>query len=135
MVPELAVTDFATSLAFWCDVLGFAVAYRRPEERFAYLERPEGAQVMLCERNGRFETGPMPRPFGQGAMFQVYIDGLDSVVSALTGKNWPLYQELRTVWRLTGDRESGQRELFVQDPDGYLVMVAENIGERPVAGR
>jgi hypothetical protein len=29
--------------------------------------------------------------------------------------------------------ESGQREVFVQDPDGYLVMVAQNIGTRAPA--
>jgi hypothetical protein len=39
-----------------------------------------------------------------------------------------------------GDRENGQREIFVQDPDGYLVMLAEEIGERfpnpgPLSGK
>ena len=59
MVPELLVTDFDASLAFWRDILGFAVAYARPAERFAYLERSEGAQVMLHPRAGVWETaGP-----------------------------------------------------------------------------
>ena len=34
--------------------------------------------------------------------------------------------------RARGDRESGQREIFLQDPDGYLLMVSEHIGERPI---
>lgn len=106
LVPEPHVTDLDKSLAFRRDCLAFRMTCARVEERFVYLEREEGAQIMLCERNGRFETGAMQRPLGQGAM-------------------------LREVWRATGDRESGQRELFVQDPDGYLVMVAETIGERP----
>ncbi len=42
--------------------------YQRPAECFAYLERADGAQVMLCQRHGRFETGPMQPPLGQGAM-------------------------------------------------------------------
>jgi hypothetical protein len=33
---------------------------------------------------------------------------------------------------LAGDREAGQREVFVQDPDGYLVMIAHDLGERPL---
>jgi hypothetical protein len=35
------------------------------------------------------------------------------------------------VWREVGDRQAGQREIFVLDPDGYLVMIAHHLGERP----
>ena len=130
LAPELLVTDLAASLHFWRDLLGFRIAYDRPEERFAYLERPDGGQVMLSERNGEFETGPLQHPLGRGVMFQVYVNDLDAVIAALTSAGWPSYLPLRTVWRRWGDREGGQRELFVQDPDGYLVMVAEHVGER-----
>ena len=132
MVPELLVEDFATSLAFWRDALGFGVAYERPDEFFAYLERPEGAQVMLSYRHGSWETGLLERPFGRGVMFQIHVDNLDAVIASLARCGWPLHHPLRTVWRRTGDREGGQREIFMQDPDGYLVMIAENIGERPL---
>ena len=47
------------------------------------------------------------------------------MIAALAAAGWPLYAPLREVWRRWGDREGGQREIFVQDPDGYLVMVAE----------
>jgi hypothetical protein len=33
-----------------------------------------------------------------------------------------------------GGHESGRREVFVEDPDGYLIMVAEDAGRRPVSG-
>ena len=133
MVPELLVTDFDASRAFWRDILGFAVAYARPAERFAYLERSEGAQVMLHQRAGVWETGPMQKPLGQGVMFQLYVEALASVLAALLAAGWPLYHPEREVWRRTGARESGQREVFVLDPDGYLIMTAERIGERPVS--
>ena len=74
----------------------------------------------------------MDRPFGRGVMFQVHVAALAPVVAALSVAGWPLHHALREIWRRTGDRESGQRELFVLDPDGYLIMVAENIGQRPV---
>lgn len=133
MVPELHVTDLQASLDFWCGGLGFRIAYQRAAERFAYLERPEGAQIMVCQRNGRFETGPMQRPLGQGVMLQVYVDDAAPILAALAARSWPLYMEPREIWRQTGDREGGQREFFVQDPDGYLAMVAESLGERPVS--
>ena len=46
LVPELYVSDIGRSLRFYTGVLGFAVLYDRPEERFAYLVR-DGAALML----------------------------------------------------------------------------------------
>jgi catechol 2,3-dioxygenase-like lactoylglutathione lyase family enzyme len=130
IVTELHVTDLNASLAFWKDIVGFEIAFSRDEEKFVYLEHPEGQQIMLCQRHGRFETGPMQPPFGQGAMFQIYLQSIEPVLSNLVAKNWSIYLGAREVWRKTGDRESGQREVFVQDPDGYLLMLAHSIGER-----
>ena len=132
MVAELHVNNLGTSLSFWQNVLGFETAFERPEERFVYLEHPEGHRIMLCQRHGRFETGPLELPLGQGAMFQLYFASIDPVLSALGTINWALYLGPREVWRRTGDCESGQREVFVQDPDGYLLMVAESLGQRPL---
>src|SRR5712692_9270209 len=71
IVAELHVADLDVSLAFWTDIIGFGISYRRDEEKFVYLEHSEGHQIMLCQRHGRFETGPMQYPLGQGAMFQI----------------------------------------------------------------
>ena len=131
MVVELHVNSLGASLSFWRDVLGFETAFQRLEERFAYLEHPEGHQIMLCQRNGRFETGVLEFPLGRGAMIQIYFGSIEPVLFALRTGNWPIYLGPREVWRRTGDCESGQREVFVQDPDGYLLMLAENIGRRP----
>jgi catechol 2,3-dioxygenase-like lactoylglutathione lyase family enzyme len=131
-VPELLVQDIEPSLAFWRDVLGFAIAYHRPDEGFVYLERPEGSQVMLCQRSGKWETGALERPYGRGVMFQLTVSSLDPVVEAASRENWPLYAGPREVWRAYGDREGGQREIFLQDPDGYLIMISATIGERPL---
>ena len=132
MVVELHVNDLAASLSFWQGVLAFSIAFDRPDEGFVYLEHSEGHQIMLCQRHGRFETGPLEAPLGQGAMFQIYLTDIGPVLAALTERDWPIYLGPREVWRATGDHESGQREVFVQDPDGYLLMVAENIGRRPL---
>ena len=132
MVTELLVSDIQASLDFWRGRLGFRIAYSR--DGFVYLERPEGAQIMLSERDGTFETGAMEVPFGRGAMFQLYLRGVDMIAEAFAARGNSLLMPTREVWRRTGDRESGQREFFVQVPDGYLVMVAETIGERPLAG-
>jgi catechol 2,3-dioxygenase-like lactoylglutathione lyase family enzyme len=130
MIAELHVTDLSLSLAFWRDIIGFEIAFRREEEKFVYLEHTEGQQIMLCQRHGRFETGPMKHPLGQGAMFQLYFQDIGPLLAKLAARNWPIYLGPRQIWRKTGDRQSGQEEVFVQDPDGYLLMLAHGIGER-----
>ena len=107
MVVELHVNDLVQSLLFWREVLGFQTAFERPEERFAYLEHPEGHQVMLCQRHGRFETGPLDRPLGQGAMFQIYLEDIAAVLRALTARKWPIYLGPREVW--PPNRRPGER--------------------------
>lgn len=132
MVPELLVADIAVSLAFWRDILGFTIAYQRPEHGFVYLERPEGTQIMLCQRSGNWETGPLEIPFGRGVMFQIYVADLAAVEATVTDAGIALHHGPREVWRRTGDRESSQREIFLLDPNGYLVMMAERLDERPL---
>jgi catechol 2,3-dioxygenase-like lactoylglutathione lyase family enzyme len=50
LVPELIVSSLATSLSFWCDIVGFTVRYDRPEEGFAYIALGH-AHVMLEQRS------------------------------------------------------------------------------------
>src|SRR5579862_247272 len=98
MVTELHVSDLNSSLAFWEGVIGFETAYQRAEEKFVYLEHPEGQQIMLCQRHGRFETGSMQHPLGQGAMFQIYLRDISSTLAKLDAQNWPIYLGPREVW-------------------------------------
>ena len=56
MVVELHVNDLGRSLSFWRDVLGFQTAFEREEERFAYLEHPEGTKS--CFANGMAALKP-----------------------------------------------------------------------------
>lgn len=130
LVPELSVSDLRQSLSFWCRLLGFEVAYDRPLARFAFLVRGR-LQVMLCERNGRWEPDEMLRPFGRGVNFQMTVERLAPILAALEETGWPLYEQPSEAWYRTGDCEGGQREFLVQDPDGYLLRFAEDLGTRP----
>ena len=129
MTPELTVQDIDASLRFWCDLLGFVVAYDRPAARFAYLARGS-AHIMLRQRNGRWDTGVLERPYGRGVNFQITVDNLGPILTALDAVRWPLFEEPSEAWYRTGSVEGGQRECLVQDPDGYLVRLAENLGQR-----
>ncbi len=132
LMAELMVTNYPRSLAFWTDILGFATAFERPAQKFACLAHPDGAQVMIYERDGDWETGPMDPPYGRGAVIQIYVADVDAIHDRLLDADGTPYVALREKWRDWGDRLGGQREFLVQDPDGYLVMVVERIGERPL---
>ena len=132
LVPELNVRDLARSVAFWCDVLGFACAYGRPETGFAYLER-DGAQVMLNVINGNWATAPLKPPFGRGINLQITVRSAAEIVTRLSGIDWPLFRPLHDAWYRAGGEEVGCRQFLVQDPDGYLLRFSESLGRRPLS--
>ena len=134
LVPELIVADIKRSLHFWTSLIGFRVAYDRPEEGFAYLDL-DGAQIMLEQHDpfgGQWLTGAMEAPLGRGINFQIEVDAVDPIVQRLAGAGWPLFRPCAEAWYRAGDVEVGQRQFLVQDPDGYLVRLAEYLGERPL---
>ncbi len=134
LVPELACSDLAASLRFYTGPLGFTARFTRPG--FAYLDfshtpadRP--VQLMLEEAGGHWETGPLERPFGRGLNLQIETIGVDALHARLVEAGIPLFRGLETSWYRDHDVEHGQREMLVQDPDGYLLRFSEVMGSRP----
>jgi len=84
---------------------------------------------MLCQRHGRFETGPMRTPSGK-VLCSRFILKILILFSRHCLQRIGHLLGPRDVWAQNGRRKSGQREVFVQDPDGYLLMLAHSIGER-----
>ncbi len=129
LVPEFLVENLQTSLAFWCKHIGFAVAYDRPEENFAYLDR-DGAQVMLEQvdpAQRQWITGELTRPLGRGINFQIEISNLNGVLNALREARWPLNMEPEVKRYRVGSTQVTQRQFLVQDPDGYLLRLCETV--------
>lgn len=135
LVPELMVKDLEISRGFWCDMLGFTVCYQRPEQFFCYLERPEGGQIMLSQFSRQWNVEQEDVPFGLGTMFQVTVDDLMHIHDRLKAADWPLDRELSEVWRRLGDREGGRLEIMVRDPNGYYVMIAQDLGQRALSAQ
>ena len=133
MVPELLVSDLDASLRFWRGLCGFAVAYDRPEDRFAYLDRA-GRQIMLEEvmaPGRRWVTAPLERPFGRGINLQITVDDVVPILTSLDAAGWPLFLDPEEVWYRAGTGETGVRQFLVQDPDGYLVRFSQSLSLRP----
>ena len=126
LTPELGVTDIGRSLGFYRDILGFTVAYERPDEGFAYL-RYEGLELMLDQIGvGRtWETGPMEFPLGRGINLQCMVDAIDPLLAGLSKAGIALYLPVETKTYRVGDHDATQRQFCVQDPDGYLLRFCE----------
>ena len=133
LVPELSVTDYEASRHFWCNLVGFSLRYERPEEGFGYLVLGN-AHLMLDQINqGRtWATGSLERPLGRGINFEVQVENLDTVLQRIMSAGWPIFVEPEEKWYRAGDIEIGVRQFLVQDPDGYLLRLQQEIGERPV---
>ena len=135
LVPELLCANLAASVDFYVLVLGFAVRYEGAEERFAYLAK-DGAELMLQEPVGRtLLAGELTHPYGRG--MNLHIEVAD--VSALHAQARALGVEPRLpiedAWYRRDAHEVGQRQFVVQDPDGYLLRLCQEIGTRPALAR
>lgn len=135
LVPELDVADLDRSLEVYRDVLGFRLAVARPEERFAYLVR-ENVHLMLEEAAGpgrRFRTAPLEHPYGRGINLQIQVADVDALHAAVLAAALTVVVPLEERWYRQGDREAGNRQFVVADPDGYLLRFFTGLGRRSIA--
>jgi uncharacterized glyoxalase superfamily protein PhnB len=121
---NLVVKDFAKSLAFYKDTLGFTVVSALPPTAphvFAWVQRG-GVHVFLNDLatvqkdpvlTKRYKPGP-----GGVAMF-VLMTGIDGLYGAIKGK--------ATVTEPIETKAYGSREFTVTDPDGYVITFSETV--------
>jgi catechol 2,3-dioxygenase-like lactoylglutathione lyase family enzyme len=128
----MLVANLATSLSFWCKLIGFEILHDRPEDGFAYLDL-HGAQLMLEQgdpSSRKWITGPLERPLGRGINLQIEVPLVGPILSRLAEARWSLFMACEEKWYRAGEGELGQRQFLVQDPDGYLIRLAEDLGQR-----
>lgn len=134
LVPELQVSDFDHSLAFYRDVLGFEILYMRGEERFAFLNR-EGAQLMIeqpVDPERIWNTAELAPPFGRGINFQIRVGDVDALHASLEAHGVPFFLPMEEKWYRRDDELLGNRQFLAQDPDGYLLRFYQDLGAKPV---
>ena len=136
LVPELIVSDHGASLAFYVNVLGFAVLYGRLEEGFSFLDR-DGAQIMIDQRSLAPErdwvAAPLEYPFGRGINLEIEVADLDLPYAACVAHGAQIFLAPEEKWYRQEDKLLGVRQFIVMDPDGYLLRLQQSIGTRPAA--
>ncbi|MBO3759149.1 VOC family protein [Ciceribacter sp. L1K22] len=138
LVPEFAVSDWKASRSFYVDVIGFTVAYERPEEGFCFLQLGD-AQLMIDQigagRTFELAEAPLEKPLGRGLNVQIWVPDVLAVIDRLTSAGISLYLPLEERWYRRDDAEVGNRQFVVADPDGYLLRLFEDLGERALTDR
>lgn len=125
LTPELYVSDLEMSLAFYRDLIGFEVAYDRPEDRFAALQRGSAA-LMLEEPIGRtWLTAPLEVPFGRGMNLQIMVENVVEIYQRCQHAGAEIFLPLETKAYRRRDETVSQTQFVVRDPDGYLIRLAE----------
>lgn len=136
LVPELLVSNHAVSRDFYVRIIGFSIRYERTAEKFSYLDL-RGAELMIEEETDFWATAPREKPYGRGINLQIAVDKLDPILARLKDAGIALFRPVDEAWYRSGDGYSGNRQFLVQDPDGYLLRMFEDLGEQaaPAGGR
>lgn len=132
MIPELSVTNLEKSLKFY-KILGFKIEYERPENRFIFLSMGE-IQFMIQEiaDNDKWDVAPLSYPFGNGINFQLEVNNVEHIYNSLKENNYKIAFELEENWYRQENKLLGNKEFLVQDPDGYLLRLSEDLGEKNI---
>ncbi|GAB6403977.1 bleomycin resistance protein [Pseudomonas sp. MHK4] len=135
LVPEMIVSDVQRSLAFYCQVLGFQVEYERPEHKFAFLSF-QGSQLMLEEddlqASSPWRVGPLEPPYGRGMNLSIRCADANALAKAIEDAGIALRKPIEECWYRDNEREHGELNFLVLDPDGYLLRFNQSLGFKAV---
>jgi catechol 2,3-dioxygenase-like lactoylglutathione lyase family enzyme len=118
LVPFVHVADVDRSVAFY-ERLGFEMLHELvPEDRrvWAFLERGD-ARLMVAEADAPVDAG------AQAVLFYLYTRDLDGLRAHLLDSGV-------ATGEITTGGPGPDRQMAVDDPDGYRLMIAEIEGQR-----
>mgnify|MGYP001180352469 CR=1 FL=1 len=129
LIPELSVSNFNNSLNFYTKILSFKIEYERKD--FAFLSF-QGSQIMIEKINNHWKTAKLKFPFGRGINFQIEVKNINPIIKSLKKNDYSLFRETKENWYKKENELLGNREFLVQDPDGYLLRFAQDIGVKKI---
>ena len=129
VTPNLVVSSVERSLAFYRDVLGFAVTATVPDAGpfvFAWMQR-DGVSVFLNSHDSVEEHADLAaRPIGGTATLFITLEA-DDVAGGVDGLFAAVAPRAKVMMGLK-DQFYGMREFGIEDPDGYVIFFAQRTG-------
>ena len=98
---------------------------------FLHLAR-EGAELMpdTIDQGWTWLAAPADPPYGRGMNLQIWTRDAAALYAHVISHGGPIFMELEEKLYRCDDSYSGSRQFIVQDPDGYLLRFAEDIGQQ-----
>ena len=126
LTPNLLVSNVERSLAFYEDVLGFTRGMTVPEQSpFVFASVTSGpVEIFLNDRSTVTKESPQMAglAFGGGNTMFIEIIGVDDVYERIKSSA-KVIMPIVTQWY-------GLREFAIEDPDGYVITIAEHTQKR-----
>jgi len=126
LTPNLLVSSVERSLAFYVDTLGFARGMTVPDEPPLAFASVTSGTVEIFFNDAATAVKEYPafagKPIGATGTMFIEVEGVDA-----------LHDRLRTNVKIVMPIVTqfyGLREFAIEDPDGYIITLAERVPER-----
>ena len=126
LTPNLLVANVERSLAFYVDTLGFARGMTVPDEPPLAFASVTSGTVEIFFNDAATAVKEYPafagKPIGATGTMFIEVEGVDA-----------LHDRLRTNVKIVMPIVTqfyGLREFAIEDPDGYIITLAERVPER-----
>ncbi len=124
LTPNLVVRDVAGSMEFYRSVLGFQPAIKVPDEPpYVFGSVTSGSvEIFFNDRKAVAEDYPPlgARPAGGALTLFMEVEGIEEVLAAVQKSAAKIVMPLKQQFY-------GMREFAFEDPEGWIVTVAERI--------
>ena len=113
----LKVTDLASSLTFYVDLLGFQLAESQPDADLAVVLDPYSDLILLAGPAEEDVSAHLVEPrivYKPGATLDFVQENLDARLATLTARGLTDIHEEQT--------DEGDRKLSIKDPNNYTII-------------
>lgn len=121
LTPNLVVSNVEQSIAFYCDLLGFTLTQKVPDQSPLVFAAVQSGDVEVFLNAVEAAVAEYPafksRPIGGTLTLFMEVEGIKSVHDALAGRI-NVVMPLERKWY-------GVTEFAFTDPDGYVITFAE----------
>jgi lactoylglutathione lyase len=123
LTPNLLVANVERALAFYVDVLGFERGMTVPEESPYVFASVTGGAVEIFLNDAAAAVKEYPafggRPLGATGTMYIEVEGVDALHDRL--------KATATIVMPLVTQFYGMREFALEDPDGYVITLAERV--------
>jgi uncharacterized glyoxalase superfamily protein PhnB len=124
LTPNLVVRDVAASVNFYRSVLGFQLGLSVPDNPpYVFAPVTSGSvEIFFNDKKAVEEDFPalVARPIGGTLTLFIEVEGIEEVLTAIQKAGAKIVMPLKTQFY-------GMREFAFEDPEGWVVTIAERV--------